>query len=85
MRLHCTRYICGHPLLTNEMSIGLTKDGWPKKLLFLKELVDSHKLQALKLVMTVLNFSRSFSLNGSDWDKVKPNYSSIIDLPKEDT
>jgi hypothetical protein len=48
------------------MSIGLTKDGWPKKLLFLKELVDSHSLQALKLVMTVLNFSRSFSLNGSE-------------------
>jgi hypothetical protein len=45
------------------MSIGLTKDGWPKKLLFLKEFVDSHKLQALKLVMTVLNFSRSFTLS----------------------
>jgi hypothetical protein len=52
MRLHCTRYI-----------IGLTKDGWPKKLLFLKEFVDNNRLQALKLVMAVLNFSRSFSLN----------------------
>lgn len=27
MRLHCTRYMCGVPLLTNNMSIGLTKDG----------------------------------------------------------
>jgi len=38
----------------------------------LKEFVDGHSLQALKLVMTVFNFSRSFSLNGKEWDKVEP-------------
>jgi len=82
MRLHCTRYICGHPLLTNDMSIGLTKDGWPKKLLFLKPFVDNNSLQALKLVMTVLNFSRSFTLSEKEWEKVEPNYASITDPPK---
>lgn len=82
MRLHCTRYICGKPLLTNTMSIGLTKDGWPKKLLFLKEFVDKGSTYNLKFVLTILNFSRSWKLNFNEWTKVKPNYSSIIDPPK---
>lgn len=83
MRLHCTRYICGHPLLTNTMSIGLTKDGWPKKLLFLKPYVDSGLTDNLKFVLTILNFSRSWTLTSSEWDKVKPNYASITDPPKK--
>lgn len=82
MRLHCTRYICGHPLLTNTMSIGLTKDGWPKRLLFLKPLVDAGLTSNLKFVLTILNISRAFILSKSDWDKVKPNYSSITDPQK---
>jgi hypothetical protein len=41
------------------MSIGLTKDGWPKKLLFLKGLVDKGVTSDLKFVLTILNFSRS--------------------------
>jgi hypothetical protein len=79
IRLHCTRYICGQPLLTNNLSIGLTKDGWPKKLLFLKNFVDSNK--NLKFVFTILNFSRSWFLSKSEWDKIEPNYNSITDLP----
>jgi hypothetical protein len=79
MRLHCTRYMCGEPLLTNNMSIGLTKDGWPKKLLFLKPFVDSQKVSALKFVLTILNFSRSFILSEREWEKVKPNYKTITD------
>jgi len=82
MRLHCTRYICGQPLLSNTMSIGLTKDGWPKKLLFLKSFVDKGVTSDLKFVLTILNFSRSWVLNNSDWSKVIPNYSSITDFPK---
>jgi len=82
MRLHCTRYICGHPLLSNNMSIGLTKDGWPKKLLFLKPFVDKGTTSDLKFVLTILNFSRSWILNKNEWSKVKPDYHSIIDPPK---
>jgi len=82
MRLHCTRYICGHPLLTNTMSIGLTKDGWPKKLLFLKAYVDSGLTDNLRFVLTILNFSRSWTLKGKEWESVKPNYKVIIDPPK---
>jgi hypothetical protein len=26
-RLHCTRYICGHPLYKNSMKIGIDPDG----------------------------------------------------------
>jgi hypothetical protein len=61
------------------MSIGLTKDGWPKKLLFLKSFVDNNK--NMKFVFTILNFSRSWFLNKSEWDKIEPNYKSITDLP----
>jgi len=82
MRLHCTRYICGQPLLTNTMSIGLTKDGWPKKLLFLKNFVDKGLTSDLKFVLTILNFSRSWILTNSEWSKVIPNYLSITDPPK---
>jgi len=27
VRLHCTRYICGHPLFINDMMIGIDKEG----------------------------------------------------------
>jgi hypothetical protein len=64
------------------MSIGLTKDGWPKKLLFLKSLIDSGKTSKIKFVLTILNFSRSWILSKQEWDKVEPNFSSITDLPK---
>jgi len=79
MRLHCTRYMCGVPLLTNNMSIGLTKDGWPKKLLFLKTFADNYNVMNYKFVLTILNFSRSFELSSKEWGKVKPNYNTITE------
>lgn len=82
MRLHCTRYICGHPLLTNDMRIGLTEDGWPKRLLFLKPLVDEGGVQGIKLVLTILNFSRSWELTNSEWERVDPKFSNITDPQK---
>jgi len=82
MRLHCTRYLCGHPLKSNTMSIGLTKDGWPKKLLFLKPFADSNSIALLKFCLTILNFSRGWVLLKQDWDKVLPNYKVITDKPK---
>jgi hypothetical protein len=64
------------------MSIGLTKDGWPKKLMFLKPFVDSPSISNLKFVFTILNFSRGWELNKNDWLKVAPDYKSITDKPK---
>jgi hypothetical protein len=64
------------------MSIGLTKDGWPKKLLFLKSFVDKGITSDLKFVFTILNFSRSWVLTNSEWSKVIPDFSSITDPPK---
>jgi len=66
MRLHCTRYICGNPLLINHNGIGLTKDGWPKKLLFLKDRVDNGQLS---YVMTLLVFNRSLDLPKQELSK----------------
>jgi hypothetical protein len=33
IRLHTTRYLCGAPILTNSLRIGLTPDGFPRRLL----------------------------------------------------
>lgn len=84
MRLHCTRYICGYPLYTNDMRIGLTKDGWPKKLLFLKPLVDEGGPIGIKIVLTILNFSRAWELTISDWNKVDSKIDNIIKPQKCD-
>jgi len=75
LRLHVTRYVCKQPLLVSSMKIGLTIDGFPKRLLFLKDLVDSGSMMKLSFVMTLLAISRSFVLPG------KPEYdtSSITD------
>jgi len=68
LRLCVTRYICGQPILVSAMKIGLTIDGFPKRLLFLKDLVDSGSMVKLSFVMTLLTISRSFVLPG------KPEY-----------
>lgn len=39
MRLHCTRFLCGQPLLVNDCFIGLDAGGWPSRLSFLKPLL----------------------------------------------
>ncbi|WAK72427.1 MAG: RNA-dependent RNA polymerase [Plasmopara viticola lesion associated mitovirus 7] len=80
-RLHCTRYICGQPLFTNDMMIGIDKQGWPKVLHFLKPLVDGN-ISSLKYLFTILNFTRSWDLNSNEWNKIQPDYKSITDPPK---
>nr|UYL95350.1 MAG: RNA-dependent RNA polymerase [Baoshan Mitov tick virus 1] len=81
MRLHCTRYICGHPLKTNTNGIGLDKDGWPIKLEFLKESVNNGKLS---YVLTILMFNRSIDLPNKERVKnhMKTNYKTITDGPR---
>jgi hypothetical protein len=59
MRLHVTRYVCGNPLLVNKDFISLTKDGFPTRLLFLKELADSKSLEKRKFLFTLLMVSRT--------------------------
>jgi len=81
MRLHCTRYICGHPLYTNSNAIGVDKDGWPIKLDFLKESVNSGKLS---YVLTLLMFNRSLDLPKHEVKKQMRNLklSTITDESK---
>jgi hypothetical protein len=58
MRLHITRYMCGQPLMVSNLKIGLIK-GFPKKLLFLKEYIDSGETLKIKFALTLLNISRA--------------------------
>lgn len=81
VRLHCTRYICGHPLFINDMMIGIDKEGWPKVFSFLKPLVDGN-LESLKYLFTIINFTRSWDLTGKEWSKIKPDYDSITNTSK---
>lgn len=81
VRLHCTRYICGHPLFINDMMIGIDKEGWPKVFSFLKPLVDGN-LESLKYLFTILNFTRSWDLTEKEWSRIKPDYDSITNESK---
>jgi hypothetical protein len=75
-RLHCTRYICGHPLLYNNLKIGIDSSGWPKSLLFLKDLADG-SLEQRKFLMTILCLSRTLKPNSKEKKKIIPDYNSI--------
>jgi len=80
IRLICTRYICGSPILINNWCIGTTKDGWPSKLLFLKDRIDNKKYS---YVLTLLMFNRCFKPTKTEMKKLYKNidYHSITDLP----
>lgn len=73
LRNICTRYIIKDPIIVNTDKIGVTKDGFPLCLLFLKEYVDSGDISKLRYVMTLLVLSRSINFKG------KVNYKSITD------
>lgn len=81
MRLLCTRYICGNPLLTNQFGIA-TDAGWPKKLSHLKAKVDSN--EGLSYILTLLIFNRSLDLNKYEVKRKLKNldYSSITSKQK---
>lgn len=58
IRLHVTRYICGEPLLTtSHPSLGLDKQGLPRCLGPLKELVRSEEPNDRRLLFTLLRVS----------------------------
>lgn len=57
-RLHVTRYLCGQPLLVNNIGLGLI-DGFPKMFIFLKEYIDSGNTEKIKFALTLLGISRT--------------------------
>jgi hypothetical protein len=74
-RLIVTRYMCGQPFKTVSMRVGLTKSGFPKRLLYLKVLIDSGNKTNIRFVLTLLGLTRAIS-----WI-VEPSFSSITDSP----
>lgn len=70
LRLVVTRYLSGSPLLVVNEIVGL-RDGFPKCIWFLKELVDSQDPAKLRFVMTLLVISRAMVCEAT------PDYSSI--------
>jgi len=74
-KLHITRYMCGKPLLSNDSGVSLI-NGFPKKLLYLKELVDGC-IWSKRAVMTLLSYTRSIIPTAKEESKVEVNLSSI--------
>jgi len=58
IRLHVTRFICGSPLYTNDLMIGLTKDGIPKRLNSWVPILRKLEPSDLRIILTCLNISR---------------------------
>jgi len=56
IRLHITRFICGHPLFEAQGSVGLNKSGLPQGLPYLTDLLGSK--EGISFVLTLLNISR---------------------------
>jgi len=73
MRLIVTRYLCGQPLLVNDLMIGVTPEGFPTSILFMKELLDAEDSQSVSFILTLLGISRAMKADG------KVNYNSITD------
>jgi len=69
IKLHVTRYLTGNPLYTNKIGIGLDRDGWPKRISFLKELVNTN--EGVRYVLTLMLISRVFKYERKDSPKVK--------------
>jgi hypothetical protein len=73
IRLIVTRYLCGQPLMVNDLMVGVSKDGFPTSILFMKSLLDSGESQSVSFVLTLLGVSRAMKADG------KVNYNSITD------
>lgn len=64
-RLLITRYLCGRPIHVNEHFIS-TRKGFPKKFLFLKKLIDSKKVENIRLCLTLMNLSKAIEPRKTD-------------------
>jgi hypothetical protein len=77
-KLLITRYMCGRPLLTNKFFIS-TKGGFPTSFLYLKDLVDSKEPNNLKIVLTLLNYTRAVKPTKEEDSKILPKFNTITD------
>lgn len=67
VRLHCTRYMCGDPLRTNDMHIGLDTSGWPKCVSYLKPFIDdASDIMGQRFALTLLCLTRTIIDNRRD-------------------
>jgi len=71
LRLIVTRYLSGAPIFVSDQLVGITKDGFPKAILFLKGMIDSNRPSEVRFVLTLLTLSRAMKC------EAKPDYSSI--------
>jgi hypothetical protein len=76
VRLHITRYICGHPLKSNDCLVSLTK-GFPTRFLYLKEIIDSNNFIKIRGVLTLLYFTRSIIPTKEEESRIKPTLTTI--------
>jgi hypothetical protein len=76
-RLHITRYISGKPLLSNADGVGL-ENRFPKKLYFLKELIDQKDPLIIRGVLTLLSYTRAIIPTKKEESKIELNFNSII-------
>lgn len=74
VKLHITRYICGRPLMSNTCGVSLTRDGFPSKFLYLKNLIDSKNV---RVVLSLLTYTRTVKPNKWEAKKIKPDFSTI--------
>jgi len=70
IRLVVTRYLSGTPLCVVSDLLGI-KDGFPKSIWFLKELIDRGSPNEIRFVLTLLTVSRAIQCEAT------PNYDSI--------
>jgi hypothetical protein len=91
IRLHTTRYLCGAPILTNEIRVGLTPDGFPRRLIWTKEFFDNLRdstslLSSFKVrgALSLLTYSRSIERSKLEYKKNPPiiNFGAITDPQK---
>jgi hypothetical protein len=77
-KLYITRYISGSPLKEhNSARVAITKDYFPSKFLFLKELIDSGSIDNKRYVLSLLTISRSIIPKAKELPKA--DYSTITD------
>jgi len=75
-KLHITRYIAGKPLLSNSDGVGL-KSGFPKRLYYLKELLDRKDPITTRGVLTLLSYTRAIVPTKREEEDIVPNFNSI--------
>jgi len=80
-RLHITRFICHKPLFHNQEFVSIDKDGWPKRLLFLKPL-SKGSINDKRVLFTLLSITRGLRPTKLEDSKINFDIKPII-LPNQ--